>query len=691
MRIRFSPLILFSFWCVVIPSVNAQQKHVVQIKVFDQQLRPLGNTSISINDREYVPVGKNGSGYVELADADLPPKTIAIQNNELEAASWNYSKGVIEIIVRKKSYKILQFLVKNQHNAPLAQTDITFKGNPNVTIRTDLNGKFEIPVAIQEKNITSDRFLIDNYSITSVTTTETGGVIMVELIPIANEQPDPVGKPPASNPEYFNDFDLSKLDSIQSLTVFYAIFKNYHVRNLDDAVKARLDAKLKSLVEGLADSAAKNDEPTFIGRISDSSFVSDDVKNLLAQATLESQALQQNKGNFDEKIQVIREKLAAGVGNLTPAMRKILLSDLEQLQQILEENEGQFYKNQNHYRSILGALTEKYFDMELLETRLSISEAQRLQEQQIFRQRLLTILAVVAVIVAVLLFLIYIRNKLKAQKKELERANGEIKRINENLENLVSQRTKSLQEANRELDLFLYKASHDLRTPVSSIIGLGHLATLSLTNTESKDLFDKVLQSAHSMDRLLQKLRIISEINQPGEYSRIEILPIVQEMEQSFSTSLRRVNLVINCADDVIFYSNKTLTEAILFYLLENAIFFSTAKDQPRAVVDFCARMDNNVVEFRLRDNGIGIDEKILPNIFDMFYVGHEGSRGNGLGLYIVDKAVQALKGTITTESEVNTYTQFVVKIPVALSMAEAIESQPDTVGAADKQNDPFT
>jgi signal transduction histidine kinase len=193
------------------------------------------------------------------------------------------------------------------------------------------------------------------------------------------------------------------------------------------------------------------------------------------------------------------------------------------------------------------------------------------------------------------------------------------------------------------------------------------------------------------MDRLLQKLRIISEINQPGEYSRIEILPIVQEMEQSFSTSLRRVNLVINCADDVIFYSNKTLTEAKLFYLLENAIFFSTAKDQPRAVVEFCAHMDNNVVEFRLRDNGIGIDEKILPNIFDMFYVGHEGSRGNGLGLYIVDKAVQALKGTITTESEVNTYTQFVVKIPVALSMAEAIESQPDTVGAADKQNDPFT
>ncbi len=682
---------IFCCCCLAIHNVNAQQKHVVQIKVFDQQLKPMPNAGISINEMEYMTVGKNGAGYVELADADLPPKSIGVQDPELEAASWNYSKGIIEIIVRKKNYKLVQFIVRDQAGMPLAQTEITFKGTPNVTARTNRDGRFEIPVGLDEKTFTTDRFLINNYSIKNIAVSASGGIITAEVIPVVTEQPGKNEKP--TNQEYFSDFDLSKLDSIRSITVFYAIFKNYHVRNLDDRVKARLDAKLKSLVEALADSVGRDDELTFIGRISDSSFVSDDVKNLLAQATLESQALQQNKGSFDEKIQVIREKLEAGVGNLTPEMRKILLSDLERLQQILEENESQFYRNQNHYRLILGSLTEKYFDLEHLETRLSISEAQRVQEQQMFRKRLLTILAVVVIIVAILVFLVYIRNKLKAQKKELVLANAEIIRINENLENLVSLRTKSLKEANRELDLFLYKASHDLRTPVSSIIGLGHLATLNPASSESKDLFEKVLQSAHSMDRLLQKLRIISEINQPGQFSTVEILPIIQEIEQSFSDSVseHRIKVTITCAEDVRFHTNKTLTEAILFYLFENAIFFSAIKNQAQPEVEFSARMTHGMAEFSLRDNGIGIDEKIRDNIYDMFFVGYEGSRGNGLGLYIVGKAVQALKGTITAESELDRFTRFVVTIPADLPAIEPVESEPDNLVAKDEANDPFT
>ncbi|MDQ2656065.1 MAG: hypothetical protein M3Y60_01495, partial [Bacteroidota bacterium] len=382
-KVRLLQFGIICFCCLTIQHLNAQQKHVVQIKVFNQQLKPMPNAGISVNDGDFVSVGKNGSGYVELADADLPPKSIGIQDAELEAASWNYSKGIIEIIVRRKSYKVVQFIVRDQAGVPLAQTEITFKGTPNVTTRTNREGRFEIPVGLDEKILTADRFLINDYLVRSVTTSPLGGVITAEIIPPVTEQSDQNEK--RTNQEYFSDFDLSKLDSIRSITVFYAIFKNYHVRNLDDRVKARLDAKLKSLVEALADSAGRDDGLTFIGRISDSSFVSDDVKNLLAQATLESQALEQNKGSFDEKIQVIREKLEAGVGNLTPEMRKTLLSDLERLQQILEENESQFYRNQNHYRLILGSLTEKYFDLEHLETRLSISEAQRLQEQQVFR------------------------------------------------------------------------------------------------------------------------------------------------------------------------------------------------------------------------------------------------------------------------------------------------------------------
>ncbi|MDQ2656014.1 MAG: HAMP domain-containing histidine kinase, partial [Bacteroidota bacterium] len=232
-----------------------------------------------------------------------------------------------------------------------------------------------------------------------------------------------------------------------------------------------------------------------------------------------------------------------------------------------------------------------------------------------------------------------------------------------------------------------------LRTPVSSIIGLGHLATLNPVNGESKDLFEKVLQSAHSMDRLLQKLRIISEINQPGQYSDVEILPVIREIEQTFSTFIddHRINVAITCGEDVRFHSNRTLTEAILFYLFENAIFFSSIENQGRPEVEFSARMANGMIEFSVRDNGIGIDEKIRNNIYDMFYVGYEGSRGNGLGLYIVGKAVQALKGTIAAESEVNRFTRFVVTLPADLTAIEPSESASDSLVATDEANDSFT
>src|SRR5688500_6804173 len=93
--------------------VAAQDKHTVQLEVFDQQLKPLPNIELSLNGKEFLAIGKNGSVYVELDANDLPPQAVKIKNDQLEAASWNYSKGILEIIVRKKSYEMVEFLVQD--------------------------------------------------------------------------------------------------------------------------------------------------------------------------------------------------------------------------------------------------------------------------------------------------------------------------------------------------------------------------------------------------------------------------------------------------------------------------------------------------------------------------------------------------------------------------------------------------
>jgi signal transduction histidine kinase len=666
MKLSYRLYLFLTVWLLINQQVSAQEKHTVQVKVFNEQLKPFPNIELSLNGQEFVATGKNGSAYIELHNDDLPPESVKLKDNDLEAASWNYSKGILEIIVRKKNYKVLEFLVHDLKAQPVPDTEVTFKGKTTVTTRTSSEGKFKIPVALDESVITAEKFSIANYVIRNVVRSGNKNVLVVQHAPTIVREAPVASKPAEVNQEYFRDFDLSNLDSIKSLTVFYAIFKNYHVSDLDEVVKKKLDAKLKNLVEQLDDPT--NEGPnSFIGKISDSSFVSDDITHLLAQAALENRQLDQNKGDFDEKIQVIREKLETGIGNLNAETRAKLLTDLKRLEILLQENESKFYENQSHYRLILRSINENFFNYESLENRLSFVEAQRLQDQEIFRKKILTILAIVMVFAVIVVLLIAVRNKLKAQKKELVMANAEIKRINENLEDLVFQRTKLLQEANRELDLFLYKASHDLRAPLCSIIGLGNLAATNVGKDESRELFERVVQTAHSMDRLLNKLRIISEINEPGKYTNVEILPMVEGIKHHFTSFLKqnRIDVTINCPEDLQLYSNKTLTEAILFYLLENAIFFSARKKSGTPGIEFTARNAHNEIEFTIYDNGIGIDKSIRHKVFDMFFIGHEGSAGNGLGLYIVGKSVNALKGKITFDSEINCYTRFVVRIPV--------------------------
>ena len=375
------------------------------------------------------------------------------------------------------------------------------------------------------------------------------------------------------------------------------------------------------------------------------------------------------------KIKLIKEKLARGIKNLDEKTRTQLLSDLALLEQILMQNESRFYKNQSDYREIINAIKEKFFNMEDLENRLSESEARRLEEQRIFRQRLIAITAVVLVFAVLIVLLITFSNRLRKQKKELVRANAEVNRINEHLESIVSERTKLLAEAHKELDTFLYRASHDLRSPVCSIIGLCNIAS-HLASGESKELIDRVVQTTIGMDKLLKKLSIISEINQPSNFSSITLLEAVQNTWHNYKKPLKdqRVNFVINCPADLMINSYPNLMEAILANLIENALYYSMLKESENARIEFTAGIKNDNLELSLHDNGIGVDNTIHNRLFDMFFKGHENSKGNGLGLYIVRKSVQALGGKISVESEPGSFARFIVLLPLKSTPTTGVE-----------------
>ena len=654
----------------------AQEKQMFQIKTFDENIKPYPDISIAINGMEYIDMGSKGVAFVELSSDALPIRSIVVKNETLEAASWNNSRGIIEVIIRKKSYQLVPVIVRGAEANGLT---IEYSGIKEVKARTDARGMTELPLGLDEKITSRSQFKIEGYQIRELK--HENGVITLfaqKINPVApavaeNEtQEETIADTDTDNSNYFRDFDLSKLDSIQSLTVFYAIFKNYQIEDLDPSVKQMVDAKFTELVGQLQDSISRN-ALTFIENISDTSLVAEDVHNLLSQARMESQMLMMQQSDFEEKIEVINEKLSAGFENMDESARESLLADLTMLERILTENESKFYRNQSRYQQIINGLKETFFNLEDLETKLSVSEAQRREEQRLFRERLFAALAIITFLGILTVILIHFSNKLKKQKEMLSEANAEITRMNTNLEHIVAERTKMLLATNKELDTVLYRASHDLRSPIRSILGLCNIAG-TLSGGESKELLSRVVQTTHDMDKLLKKLSVISEINQPDDFEPIVLADLIRDIRKDFEPMVKdyKIKFVVNCPEDITIFTSLNLLEVIISNLIDNALFFSIIKNPENARVELNASVNDGKLTLSILDNGVGVESDVSQKMYEMFYRGNENSKGHGLGLYIVQKSVYALNGTIDMESKAGEFTRFTIQLPAR--KAENIE-----------------
>jgi signal transduction histidine kinase len=666
---RCAEVVIVSLLLTITHCIYAQDKVSVQVKTFDQQLAPYRNIEISINAKDFINMSSKGVAFTELTESDLPIKSIHIRDDQLEAASWNYSKGTLEIIVRSKNYQVIRVVVKNENGVVLPNLKVTFRGRKTITAGTDRSGRLELPLALDEKFPAAGQFSVDGYTINNLMSSTQENVLVIKPTAPAAQKPAEIviASKQLANRNFFQNFDLSNLDSIQSLTVFYAVFKNYDRKRLSEDELKLVDDKFNELVSRLENSVKQQRRQAFVGKITDSTFIAEDIKNLLGQVRQESQTLSDQRSEFDEKIGIINAKLAGGTANLDEATRKSIVNDLALLERLLIENESRFYKNQNDYRALINAIKERFLDIQVLEKKLTASELQRLEEQRTFRQRLIIISAIVLLFGILIILLIYFSNALRKQKKQLIAANAEVKRINENLEGIVFERTRLLEAANRELDTFLYRASHDMRTPVRSIMGLCHIANM-MVQGEVTEFVRRISETTVSMDKLLKKLSIISEINQPSNFSPISIATSIDSVRESLKNEIKvsGADFTTQYADNLIIESYPNLMDTIINNMIENAILYGSMNGTPPKIL-VTAEYQGDKLCLRVHDNGIGISESVQARVFDMFFKGTEQSKGHGLGLYIVQKAVQALGGTVAVESIPDSHTTFTVTLPLTL------------------------
>ncbi|MCU0352921.1 MAG: HAMP domain-containing histidine kinase [Cytophagales bacterium] len=250
---------------------------------------------------------------------------------------------------------------------------------------------------------------------------------------------------------------------------------------------------------------------------------------------------------------------------------------------------------------------------------------------------------------------------------QVHQANEELRVINTNLEGMVEERTLRLSKANRELDMFLYRASHDLRRPITTLMGLVEVAKLGFDEAVARMLFEKINDTAVNMDGMLEKFSMINTINhEEYECGEIDFTDIVNQIRQSptVATYASRIHFDICVDADIRLISEPQLVSFILKNLIANSVIFHSRSSDRTPTVRLSVRQVGNTVGIELYDNGIGIPPHMLPEIFHLFYRGSEASKGNGLGLYVVRKAIEKLNGEIRVESEENKWTCVHITLP---------------------------
>ena len=223
-----------------------------------------------------------------------------------------------------------------------------------------------------------------------------------------------------------------------------------------------------------------------------------------------------------------------------------------------------------------------------------------------------------------------------------------------------------LQKANAELDSFVYKASHDLRAPLTSLLGL--IEVMRLENDVKKNAEYTALQIklVKKLDSYIQDILNISKNERlPIELQPIEFEDLVKDYlaQLQYAENYDQINKHLFVQQSAPFYSDLRRVGIIFNNLLTNAIRYSDfGKEFPNISIKIIA--DEKEVQIEVRDNGIGISREHLSKVFKMFYRATDTKSGSGLGLYIVSETVERLGGEIKLTSEAGKWTCFNITLP---------------------------
>lgn len=229
-------------------------------------------------------------------------------------------------------------------------------------------------------------------------------------------------------------------------------------------------------------------------------------------------------------------------------------------------------------------------------------------------------------------------------------------------------KNSQLAKTNEELDRFVYSASHDMRAPLSSLLGLINISEKTHDVKELHLHLNMMKGRIKTMEGFIKEVTDYSRNVRLGlTLQEVDLKTLLTEVTNNlaYMSTGKNIRIDIDLPEPVQLLTDPNRLAVILNNLTSNAYKYHRL-DQADPYIRFSAERNGNYLLIHVEDNGIGISDDYHRKIFDMFFRASVQSEGSGLGLYIVQETIQKLNGTIQVKSTPGLGSTFTVTLPAA-------------------------
>ena len=236
-----------------------------------------------------------------------------------------------------------------------------------------------------------------------------------------------------------------------------------------------------------------------------------------------------------------------------------------------------------------------------------------------------------------------------------QRAEDEVRKLNAELENRVSERTAELTVANRELESFAYSISHDLRAPLRGIDGFSHLLAEEYgerLDALGHSYLERVRAAAQRMGALIDDILELSRVTRMGmQRMRVDLSQLALEAAEERSRASPGHAVEFSIQPGCFASGDPQLLRVLMQNLIENAWKYSSREPAPQ--IAFGSETQGGEIAFSVRDNGVGFDMQYADRLFTPFQRLHkpEEFEGTGIGLATVARIVHRHGGRVWAEA----------------------------------------